>query len=270
MSAKKRCIYCHKNSSSSSQVPHAFPESLLLDGPALQIGELCDGCNQYFGKELETMLTMHPLIAMQIQSFGLVKKKRKERKKLNVFERVREDGKTVLQFAVAPPVFKYEFGVRVGATLTPLWDANFHMGRFSRGLHMIAFNLAVLNRGSKMAFHPRYAPVRNYVRKPRSGEFWPFLQVVQDLSKVNLHPYVTPIPPTGAAKGDGVGEYTGISLFNLHFVVDLLNTGTLKAGRVRVSEPVGEAAIIDSDWVPPRQEPHLIGDKQAHYRVTVG
>lgn len=268
MSAK-RCIYCHKDSSSSSQIPHAFPESLLLDGPAFAVGEMCDKCNQYFGKELETMLTMHPLIAMHIQSYGLLGKKRKARKRLNVFERVQEEGETVLRFATASPIFQYNaHGIRVGARISPLWDSNFHMGRFSRGLHMIAFNLAVLNRGVDMAFEPRYTPVREYIRKPRSSEFWPFVQVVQDLSEVKLHPYVAPIEPIDAHE-NSFGELVGINIFNLHFIVDLLNIGILKEGRIRVSEPAGEVAVIGPDWAPPRQEPQIVGDKEVHYRVTI-
>lgn len=267
MSAK-RCIYCHKNSSGSSQVPHAFPESLLPGGPAFPVGRLCDKCNQYFGKELETMLTMHPLIAMQIQSYGLPGKKRKPRKRLNVFERVQEEGEPALQFAVAPPVFEYRHGIRVRARITPLWDPNFHMGRFSRGLHMIAFNLAVLNRGVDMAFEAHYAPVRNYVRRPRSGEFWSFVQVVQGLSEVKLHPQVTPLDSADGNR-EGVGDYVVISLFNLHFIVDILNTGTLREGGIRVSEPAGEVAVVGPHWKPQHQELHIVGDKQVHYRATI-
>ena len=266
----KRCIYCHKDSSGSAQIPHAFPESLLPGGPAFAVGDMCDKCNQYFGKELETMLTMHPLIAMQIQSYGLPGKKRKARKRLNVFERVVEEGETVLQFAIAPPVLKYNsHGIRVGASITPLWDPHFHMGRFSRGLHMIAFNLAALNRGVGMAFEPRYTAVRNYIRKPRPGEFWSFVQVVQGLSEVKLRPHVTPIGPTHG-DGSGLGDYVAISLFNIHFIVDLLNTGTVREGGIRVSEPAGEMRVIGPDWKPPHQEPQVIGDKQVHYRVTIG
>lgn len=215
------------------------------------------------------MLTMHPLIAMQIQSYGLPGKKRKPRKRLNVFERVQENGERILQFAVAPPIFEHNaHGIRVGARITPLWDPNFHMGRFSRGLHMIAFNLAVLNRGTNLAFDPGYTPVRNYVRKPGSGEFWPFVQVVQALSEVKLFPYVAPLGPA-EGDGSGPGEYIVINLFNLHFIVDLLNSGTLRDGGIRVSEPAGEVAVIGPDWSPPHHKPHIVGDNQVHYRVRI-
>lgn len=265
--AGKRCIYCHKDSSKSSQIPHAFPEALLPNGPAFAVGDMCDKCNQYFGKELETMLTMHPLIAMQIQSHGLPGKKGKERKRLNVFERVVEENRTVLQFNVAPPKFEYDSnGIRVRANITPLWDPNFCMGRFSRVLHMIAFNLAVLNRGLDMAFEPIYTAVRDYVRKPRPGEFWPFLQVVQGLSDVRLKAQVTPLAPTDG----GDGGLVAISLFNLHFIVDLLNSGTVTPDHIRVSEPAGDIRIIGPDWKPPQQEPHGVGAEQIRYRVTIG
>jgi hypothetical protein len=269
MSTRKRCLYCHQDSSGSKQVAHAFPESLFLDGPVFPIGAMCDKCNQYFGKELETMLTMHPLLAMQIQSYGLLNKKRKERGKLNVFERIREQGEVTLQFAVAPPVFKYNRqGVRVG-TVTPLWDPNFRMDRFSRGLYMIAYNLAVLNRGTSMAFDEQYAPVRNYVRRPKAGEFWPFIQVVQGLEAVSLQPRVTPLAPTDGIEQEGLGDYIIMHIFNVHFLLDLLNTGTLKEGRFEISEPAGEVAVIDADWEPPKHEPQIIGDKQIHYRVRI-
>jgi hypothetical protein len=52
--------------------------------------------------------------------------------------------------------------------------------------------------------------------------------------------------------------------------VDLLNTGTLREGGIRVSKPAGEMAVIGSDRKPTHQKPQIVGDKQVHYRVTIG
>jgi hypothetical protein len=64
-------------------------------------------------------------------------------------------------------------------------------------------------------------------------------------------------------------EYITIRLYNVRFLVDLLNTGTLKEGSVHVRVPSGEMSLVGPDWKPPRQEPEIIGDKQVHYRVVI-
>jgi hypothetical protein len=197
------------------------------------------------------MLLSHPLIAMHVQSYGLPGKRRRARKRLNVFERNHPDGRPSLSFPVDPPVLEYDStGAVVGARVTPRWDHGFHMGRFSRALHMIAYNLGVLNRGLEMAFSPRYAAVRAYVRKPKAKEMWPFAHLVERFENVNLVPTVHPLMPSAGNNYAGDCDLVVFSIFNMHFFVDLINSDSIREGGIRISEPVGEMRVIGPDWTP--------------------
>jgi hypothetical protein len=43
-----------------------------------------------------------------------------------------------------------------------------------------------------------------------------------------------------------------ISIFDIHFIFDILNTGTLRRGGVGVKEPSGQLAVIGPGWPPPQ------------------
>jgi hypothetical protein len=267
MSGTTRCIYCCKASDSSKNIPHAYPEALFRRGPVFPIGTICDKCNQYLGNELETMLVQHPLISAQIQSYGLPGKKG-VRKKLGVFERPQAE-RPVLRFLCQEPAPRFdERGIRIGFSVTPVWNPNFDMDRFSRGLHMIAFNLAVANRGIETAFGQQYDAVRKYIRQPKRGERWPFLQVIGPNKPVKLVPEVRPIGPES---GGGEADFVMIEQFNFAWCVDLSNSGLLRSGGIEVTSTVGASwEVIDQRWTPPEDRPIIREDgMRVWYRAEI-
>jgi hypothetical protein len=143
------------------------------------------------------------------------------------------------------------------------------MDRFSRGLHMIAFNLAALNRGIETAFESRYDQVRKYIRAPRLRERWPFLQVIGPSEMVKLVPEVFPVGPAGK---EGDGDFVRFEQFNFSWIVDLANTGLLKREGVRVSSDLKISwKVIDSDWTPPPPKLDIRPDgSRVIYRAEVG
>jgi hypothetical protein len=257
-----RCIYCGQPSDSSVSVPHAFPEALYRGGPAFPVGVICDKCNHYLGKELETMLVQHPVLSMQLQSYGLPGKKG-VRKKLGIVERLIED-RSKVRFPIRKPIPRYnKDGIRIGFSVSPIWNPNFDMDRFSRGLHMLAFNMAILKQGIETAFELRYDRVRNYVRRPHKGERWPFLQVIRPHNDIVM-------PPLVSGKNVDDAEIVQVDQFNLTCMVDLQNTGMVSKDRMKIEGENISWEIIDSKWLPPVHEPHIENGLQHHYRVVIG
>jgi hypothetical protein len=248
------CVYCDKNSTTSKSVAHVFPEGLFPKGPALKRGIVCDSCNHYFGAKLESVLLSHPLIALPLQLMGIPGKRGKARKKLSIYEReVVPDAD--ITFPIAPPKVSYDqYGVGTW-TFQPLVDKNFDMDCFRRALYHIGFNLVVANRGLEISREERYAPLRNYVRRPRSGERWPFVQIITTSFEVFL-------PSVGAKAIDLTGrDLLILTIFNTNFCIDLLNSGCLLTAKAE-----GSATVIGPDWVPATQEQTPPG---AHYRVSI-
>jgi hypothetical protein len=69
----KQCLFCSKEGP-YTQVEHIIPESLGNDD-LLLIGEVCDKCNQYFGKEIEAFILEKTPIAFWRTFLGIKTKK---------------------------------------------------------------------------------------------------------------------------------------------------------------------------------------------------
>ena len=248
------CVYCSADTTTSKSIAHIFPEGLKPGGPALKRGIVCDKCNHYFGANLESVLLSHPHIALPLQLMGAPGKKRRPRKKLSVYERdVVPDADVT--FPIAPPTISYdEFGIRT-FTFQPLIDKNFDMDCFRRALYHIGFNLLVANRGTDAAGEERYRPLRNYVRRPRLGERWPFLQITQPPSRSMRTSVAAKLVPLEGR------ELLAIRIFNTQFWIDLLNTGCLLTAKVE-----GSVSIIGPEWVPATQQQAPAG---THYRASI-
>jgi hypothetical protein len=150
-----------------------LPRGIVSQRTSSEKGNRLRSCNHYFGAKLESVLLSHPLIALPLQLMGIPGKKGKARKKLSIYEReVVPDAD--ITFPIAPPKVSYDqHGVGTW-TFQPLVDKNFDMDCFRRALYHIGFNLVIANRGIEVARDERYAPLRNYVRRPRLGERWTF------------------------------------------------------------------------------------------------
>lgn len=248
------CVYCEKDSTTSKSLAHIFPEGLYPGGPALKRGIVCDRCNHYFGAKLESVLIAHPLIALPLQLMGIPGKEGKARKKLSIYERdVEPDAE--ITFPIAPPKFSRNTRGERTATFQPLVDRKFDMDRFRRALYHIGFNLVVANRGIQESQDPRYRPLRTYVRRPRTGERWPFVQALTHSLKVF-------VPKVGAELLDVKGrEIVRMRIFNTQFYVDLLNSGCLLSARTE-----GSATVIGPEWKAHDQEKAAPG---VHYRVSI-
>jgi hypothetical protein len=216
-------------------------------------GLICDGCNNY-SAQLEAVLVSHPAIAMPIQLLGLKGKKGKPRTKLGEFVRGAEDGATIT-FATTEPIITVDpDGVR-RATIKSLPDPRFDMAKFSRALHLAAFNVAALNRGAEWALDPARDAVRAYVRKPRLGERWTFVKITAD-SDVRSLIQVTPVEMEGV-------DILRLSIFSLDYFVDLANSGRLETVRIT---PAEAGSIVGRDWKPSKPEKSKPG---VYYRASI-
>lgn len=233
------------------------PEAILLGGPALPIGAVCDGCNHHFGSNLEAMLVRHHLIAIPLQMMAIPGKGGRPRAKLGLYERGVKEG-AAITFPVQKPIPRYDAnGVRIGFSFTPKVDKRFDMNRFSRALHLIAFNAAALHRGLEAVLDAQFDDVRRYVRAPRRKERWPFIEICEQLERFVPGVSVQGLELEGR-------DVVRLQIFNTCFYVDLLNSGCLLAAR---SDDIGRTVnIIGPDWVAPEEPP---SDPTKHYRVSV-
>jgi len=58
------CVYCKQPSHQSRSAEHVIPESLGNDSLVLPPGVVCDGCNNYFSREVEAPFLNAPLLQM--------------------------------------------------------------------------------------------------------------------------------------------------------------------------------------------------------------
>jgi len=54
------CIFCKKNSENSKSIEHIIPESLGNKSHILDIGIVCDKCNNYFATKIEKDVLAQP------------------------------------------------------------------------------------------------------------------------------------------------------------------------------------------------------------------
>jgi HNH endonuclease len=55
-----RCIFCKNDSSNSRSIEHVIPESLGSKRRILKAGIVCDKCNNYFARKVESPVINHP------------------------------------------------------------------------------------------------------------------------------------------------------------------------------------------------------------------
>lgn len=70
-----RCIFCKADSTNSISVEHVIPESLGNTTQVLPLGIVCDGCNNYFAREVEKPFLTSPSLTLLRFHQELVSKK---------------------------------------------------------------------------------------------------------------------------------------------------------------------------------------------------
>lgn len=213
------CLYCTQTDGESTSVAHVFPEAVYPGGPALPTGTMCDGCNHYFGANLEPMLLRHPFVGFPLQLLGLLGKDRKPREQLGVFSRL-EDAAVSLPIGFSGYTQDQDGSRGASVVLYPGLDPHFDLWLFRRALHLIAFNHFAWYRGPESARDGKYQSVREYVRRGQRRERWAFIQD-------GIPP--DPIEPKVGARHMTFEGTTivGIRLFNTDYYVDLENRGAL-------------------------------------------
>ena len=78
-----KCIFCHKDSTTSKSVEHIIPESLGNKKHVLPKGYVCDECNHYFAVKIEKELLEQPyFISMRSRNEIKTKKDRLVKQKM--------------------------------------------------------------------------------------------------------------------------------------------------------------------------------------------
>jgi len=248
-----RCIYCLEDSGAAKSVAHVISEGIGQNDMVLPKGAVCDACNHYIGHELESVLVAHPIISIAIQTLHLRGKGGKRRKKLgNVDRTIEKNGITI---PCEPPVATTRDGVR-RSTIRPLVDPSFDFQRFRRGLHHVALNVVAYQDSVDRALDSSYDPIRSYVKRPKKGESWPFLQKVWPLLDTDTDVKL------GLNVVDG-SEVAGMKILCGAFFVALANPAVLRT--VVDQSPELQLDHIDADYRPAKQPKP--GKKR--YRVTI-
>ena len=91
------CIFCHKDSSSSTSEEHIIPESLGNKEHYLPKGYVCDECNHYFAIKIEKELLSQPyFVSLRFRNEILTKKGKLVKQKM-VFPKALRSADVVMQ-----------------------------------------------------------------------------------------------------------------------------------------------------------------------------
>lgn len=263
------CIYCKQDSSSAQGVPHVFPEAFAQNRLVLPVGSVCDGCNNYLGVELDSVFVAHPILSALAQFLRFPGKSGKLRRQLGNVEldaRFPDQGRatdqplprTITVPCAKPRIVTHPDGSRT-ATIEPLIDPRFDFRRFRRAIHHIALNAFALKRGDSAALEPRFDSVRDYIRKPKPKEVWPFAQYV-NLNVGFTHDVTILIDAEEDHAFVGMVICAGMA-----FGVDLLNRGNLRQWMEQQFPPSTEIIGVNHH-VPRAQRP---SKKAPMYCVTI-
>ena len=114
--------------------------------------------------------------------------------------------------------------INIEMDAAPGWN----LGRFRRSLHRLAFGYLALVHGSDYVLQEKFNPVRSYIRKPKSGEKWPYGETtISDklIKRISID----------FVDGESI-SIIQIQLFNAIFFIDLFHSANfpewLKANNV--------------------------------------
>lgn len=241
-----------------------FPEAFVQNRVVLPLGAVCDDCNNYLGVELDSVFVAHPILSALAQFLRLPGKSGKLRQQLGNVEldaKLSADEvppRTITIPCAKPTIVMHPDGSRT-ATLQPLIDPRFDFRRFRRAIHHIAFNAYALQCGCPAALDARFDAVRDYIRKPKPKEVWPFAQYTN--LDIGFKREVTML-----ITADEKQAFAGMVICaGMAFGVDLLNSGNLREWMTAKFPPSTEIVGVNHH-VPRAQRPPKKGPK---YRFTI-
>jgi hypothetical protein len=195
------------------------------------------------------------MIALAIQFHAVPGKTGKARAKAGNVDRTVHPYGITIPCDKPSPVYNAD-GVRTGYTMTPLFPKEFNFPMFRRALHHVAFNLTAAMKGVEAVLEAQYDKARNYVRRPKPHEAWPFAQFVISLDQV-------PKEVAGALYEGPDDEFICLRMFQLAFFVGLTNPDGLKSF-------IATQLPAETVLIAPSYEPARIGKAgKARYRFTI-
>ncbi len=216
-----RCIYCPADAAGAKREAHVIPQGLGKTDMRLPAGVECDGCNEHAGS-LEQTILHHNHIWPLLMLLGVPGKRDRPRDRLGFMERTRE-GNVIMR----APADRAKTTITPGKVEIEGGDpSEFDYSKFRRGLHHVAFNYLVRERGHEHGLRSEYDEVRRYVRMARTGEQWPYAQVIvqrehtQSSLAESQRLNVRFVP-------DAPGLVVCFECYVDDFYVDLLNSGHL-------------------------------------------
>jgi hypothetical protein len=212
-----KCIFCLASSEHSKRRAHVVPEALMANEVVLPVGVECDSCNEHLS-DVESALIHHNRIWLPIILNRVPGKAGRLRKGLGQFEVTYTDGEIHVQANLRDEdiVRRDDGKMEINMSDPPQYDDL----KFRRGLFAIGLRYIVLKLGQQIALEPRFDSVRSYVRAPKRGASWKYVQVpfpdTPIRNQLRIH-FVDGAP----------GLTVRLRSFVDDFYLDVLNTGEL-------------------------------------------
>jgi hypothetical protein len=138
---------------------------------------------------------------------------------------------------MGPPEVRQKADGTKSVLVKSVLDPQFDLLRFRRALHMVVLNTVAYRHGAGGALHPKYDPVREYIRRPQRSEAWPFA-VTHRVGTIKREVCIDLYRP------NEYGFVAKIRIFNHDFYIELLNT-------VRVEEWIKAECLAKAEYVGP-------------------
>lgn len=217
-----RCLYECGSGAASTDEYHVYSRSASTLELTLPPGIVCDACNNYFS-QLENHFTQHhPGSSARI--FHIDRTRKGKPPKFNhaagAIECVDDAGLRNMTTKLDPGAMRVEFDpngdLHFVSSITP---HGFDAAIVSRVIHKIAFEglLFFRDKPELNPTDPRFAPMRDYIRRPASGQtFQPFAW--RKLLQSQQQPYI--LTASDNATGKAV-DFCVVTLPDTEYVIPL-------------------------------------------------
>jgi len=236
-----QCLFCSKPTTEQCGEYHVLPEALAQNRIVLPRGAVCDPCNHYIGRRLDTNLVRYPLIAFAIQFLGTAGKSGKPRHTVGAVVRQAQPETFKLSLTLGEPIplvtpnGKRRYQAHLGT------EPAFEFLRFRRSLHCMALGVVAHVEGVEKARELRYATVRSYIRSPVPPRLaWPYAQLERTGRSI-------PRILAAVRAAELPGEVIVLQLFQAVYAVDLVNSGSLEMWAMKNDARL----VLPGDPVPP-------------------